>query len=457
MANHTVSATVAYDDYGDTRYRAEIVEFKVTNTEPPGKLSDKGLIFVIDASISMGEQSRMTTVKTCLSITLDMLASEISGMNSEEIGLMETLEKAEYLKQIGYLAFIIFSNKASLLWENTSEADPYGVVDSLRPIESTNLYAGVELALQKTREHPKPTTVVILTDGETNKGLVDRPSFISLYEKFDTSHTLISAGIGNDYRSTLISLVPLNFSHVKDSSVVPEFIASVVSEFISANCVNAKIEVIDCPIHKVLVGKPHLGTMMTDQERVLMFSAFPSSKHGDHDPDQRIKDTAQIRFSYTRFDGTMSSETFLIQRSTCLHDDSIERYYREEAIRLIAYLSVNNQETNIKGITAIVEAWDRPGAGPYRDSVLEFIQQLKDGDPKAKQNNVDHLLSQASSQKAYTPTSMPSLTPVAPKGRDRLHDQFLDLAAKHVQKTPSAPEPSSSFSSYVPSMLPGFR
>lgn len=437
MASTTpLKATAVYDDYGTKAYKAELVEIKILNPEPAASLINKGLIFVIDVSGSMNFENRLATVKIGLQTTLDILVHKVSEAPLSEIEIMDTNTKANFLQKVGYIAFIVFGKLANLVWDSTSKVNPYKVVNDLHADGNTNLYGGVNLALSKVNEVKQPCTVIIFTDGDANESVTDKASFISLYGKFPSSTTLISAGIGNNYTSDLISLSPVSFSHIAGPTQMIEFMGSVISDFILAIGFQAKLELINVPVFRALVGETNLGKLITNVPRTLMFSVYHSSKYPKHDATQRIPKDARVKLIYQRFDGSQASMETEIQRVENLSDESVENYYREEAIRLIAHVS--HLSYPISDVERLIKAWDRPNAGPYRDSVLQFIQDKKKGLLIHEVRDVEHLLAQSSSQNAHTPSALPLLTPKTPKSELRTTFNALALRRSSNDKSPSS-------------------
>lgn len=450
-ATNSSRAQVVYDDYGIKEYKTELCCVEIFDPERPGSLINKGLIFVIDISDSMNDDNRLSTVKIGMKTTLDLLIHKVSNLDLDDVETMPTQKKIKHLSEIGYIAFITFAREINFVWDNGSSENPYELISNLRGGDSTNLYGGVSMALSKCLEVKQPCTVIILTDGDANLGYTDEASFKSLYSKFPSTSTLLSVGVGNDYRSKLLSISPVSFTHTLRPTQMIEFMGSVVSDFILSIGICGKLELIDLPCHRSLIGDSELGTLIQGRKRTIMFSVYPSSKYPTHDPKQRISEKSKIRLSFQRFDGSLFTKEYPIERIEKLNDEWVEDYYREEAVRLISYVSQGEVES--EEVERVVIAWDRPNAEAYCDAVLKFIDDKKRGSLSHEERDVQHMLSQFSSQNSRgSPSLIPILTPKTEKSE--IQKSFSASASK---KNHDPPSPDSRTSRPAPSLLPSYH
>ncbi|MEV5579004.1 von Willebrand factor type A domain-containing protein [Streptomyces parvus] len=156
-----------------------------TETAPPAsERPPAALTFVVDISGSMAETGRLDLVRKSLTILADELRDDDS------------------------LSLVTFSNEAETRLPMTRVKDNRNrikdVVSELRPAQSTNVEAGIELGYEESVEgHREGATnrVVLLSDALANTGETEAEGIL---KKIDSARreygiTLFGVGVGSDY------------------------------------------------------------------------------------------------------------------------------------------------------------------------------------------------------------------------------------------------------------------
>jgi Ca-activated chloride channel family protein len=118
---------------------------------------------------------------------LDVSGSMQSKLHTLKKGVMNALGK---LKPGDRYRFVAFSSTARELtgdWMPVSDASlarAGEVIEGLGSGGSTNMYAGISLALKRL-DDDRATNIVLVTDAVTNTGVVDPKEFYKLLQKFD--------------------------------------------------------------------------------------------------------------------------------------------------------------------------------------------------------------------------------------------------------------------------------
>ncbi len=118
---------------------------------------------------------------------LDLSGSMKRKLATLAKGVVKTLGE---LKPADRFRIVTFNNTANELTRNWVPATPNHVTQMARRIESlkangsTNLYAGLDLAL-KQLDDDRATSVVLVTDAVTNTGVIDPRDFYQLMQQYD--------------------------------------------------------------------------------------------------------------------------------------------------------------------------------------------------------------------------------------------------------------------------------
>jgi Ca-activated chloride channel family protein len=118
---------------------------------------------------------------------LDVSGSMQSKLHTLKKGVVNALEK---LKPGDRFRFVTFSSNARELtgdWVPVSDnslVKAREIMETLNSSGSTNLYAGLSLALKNLNDD-RATNIVLVTDAVTNTGVVDPAEFYRLLQKFD--------------------------------------------------------------------------------------------------------------------------------------------------------------------------------------------------------------------------------------------------------------------------------
>lgn len=130
------------------------------------------------------------------------------SMESKYSSLIEGVSKGLHkLNPNDRFKIIIFNDNASEITQGYQNATPEQVTNALqlletyRPSGSTNLYAGVELAI-KSLQADRSSGVILVTDGEANVGLTEKKDFLKLLEKRDVR--LFTFVMGNSANRPLL-------------------------------------------------------------------------------------------------------------------------------------------------------------------------------------------------------------------------------------------------------------
>ena len=157
--------------------RVEVIPFRDNRSEP-------GSFMMV---ITPGVDLKPLTNGVDYCFVLDVSGSMQSKMGTFKKGVMKAIEK---LKPEDRFRLVTFSSNASELtrkWlpasdENRIKAQK--MVDSLQSGGSTNLYAGLSLAL-KDLDDDRAANIILVTDAVTNTGVVNPVEFYKLLQKVD--------------------------------------------------------------------------------------------------------------------------------------------------------------------------------------------------------------------------------------------------------------------------------
>ena len=129
---------------------------------------------------------------------------------------------------------IVFSEKAYLLWDNTSLDFFESMVDSISTRSMTNMGDALQLAFrEKTRSCY--SWVIVMTDGESNRGAYRTvESFSSLVaDECPLDTKIICLGYGDKFDSDVLYVCG-DFVYVKDQENIPVVLGNIVSEIKSS-------------------------------------------------------------------------------------------------------------------------------------------------------------------------------------------------------------------------------
>jgi Ca-activated chloride channel family protein len=157
--------------------RVEVIPFRDSHSEP-------GTFMMV---ITPGVDLKPLTNGVDYCFVLDVSGSMQAKMGTFKRGVMKAIEK---LKPEDRFRLVTFSNNASELtrkWlpasdENRIKAQE--MIDSLQAGGSTNLYAGLTLALNDL-DDDRATNIILVTDAVTNTGVVNPVEFHKLLQKVD--------------------------------------------------------------------------------------------------------------------------------------------------------------------------------------------------------------------------------------------------------------------------------
>ncbi|UCD82599.1 MAG: VWA domain-containing protein [Desulfobacterales bacterium] len=157
--------------------RIEVVPFR---NDP----SEAGTFMMV---ITPGEDLKPLTNGADYCFVLDVSGSMQSKLYTLKKGVMKALQK---LKPGDRFRFVTFSSNARELtgdWLPVSDdslVKAREIIDTLTASGSTNLYAGISLALKRLNAD-RATNIMLVTDAVTNTGVVDPSEFYKLLQKFD--------------------------------------------------------------------------------------------------------------------------------------------------------------------------------------------------------------------------------------------------------------------------------
>jgi Ca-activated chloride channel homolog len=157
--------------------RVEVIPFRENPAEP-------GTFMMV---VTPGVDLKPLTDGADYCFVLDVSGSMQSKLHTLEKGVMNALEK---LKPGDRFRFVTFSSNARELtgdWMPVSDdslVKARQIIETLNSGGSTNLYAGLSLALKRLNDD-RATNIVLVTDGVTNTGVVNPQGFHKLLQKFD--------------------------------------------------------------------------------------------------------------------------------------------------------------------------------------------------------------------------------------------------------------------------------
>ncbi|MEV6110652.1 von Willebrand factor type A domain-containing protein [Streptomyces sp. NPDC051940] len=186
----TTDGARAPGEQGWSLMRVGLATRSATNAYGSDRRAPAALTFVIDISGSMAEPGRLDLVREALRLTTDELRPDDS------------------------VAIVTFSDEADVLLPMTrlSEGNKNEVraaIEKLRPTDSTNLAAGVELGYEQaveTRREGATNRVVLLSDALANTGETDADAILDRIGDARRDHgiTLFGVGVGSDYGDELM-------------------------------------------------------------------------------------------------------------------------------------------------------------------------------------------------------------------------------------------------------------
>jgi Ca-activated chloride channel family protein len=157
--------------------RVEVIPFRENPAEP-------GTFMMV---VTPGIDLKPLTDGADYCFVLDVSGSMQSKLGTLKKGVMNALEK---LKPGDRFRFVTFSSNAHELtgdWMPVSDdslVKARQIIETLNSSGSTNLYAGLSLALKRLNDD-RATNIVLVTDGVTNTGVVNPQDFHKLLQKFD--------------------------------------------------------------------------------------------------------------------------------------------------------------------------------------------------------------------------------------------------------------------------------
>ncbi|KAJ3125841.1 hypothetical protein HK098_008154 [Nowakowskiella sp. JEL0407] len=254
----------------DNSETEHMVHFKFIPPKCPLKRIPVDLCAVIDVSGSMGEQASLTNEMSELAV-LDVvkhaMRTIIAAMVSED-----------------RLAIVSFTNVAKVEFsmcfmdeKNKSAADK--VVEGLKPLNSTNLWAGLSTALEEFKKIPRDDTanrlrtIFLLTDGLPNieppRGHI--PMLKQKKDQFDEENfpTINTFGFGYTLESQLLNEIAIlgngQYSFIPDASFVGTVFIHAITAIFSTYARDLKVS-IEAVKSELNLEKPILAGFPTVRE-----------------------------------------------------------------------------------------------------------------------------------------------------------------------------------------------
>lgn len=231
---------------------------------------------------------------------LDVSGSMAGKLGTLARGVAQTLQQ---FKPSDRFRIFVFSDRARELTSGFVAVSPQSVqewtqkVEQLRDEGGTNVYEGLELALNGV-EADRATSILLVTDGVTNQGIVDPKEFRALLKKYDVR--VFGFLMGNNANWPLMRLVAETsggfYSAVSNDDDIIGQILLAKSKITSEALHDAKLEIKGVKTTDVtgeVIGKIYRG------QQLVLFGKYASG--GDADVSLQAKLTGKDETYRTTF------------------------------------------------------------------------------------------------------------------------------------------------------------
>ncbi len=307
-----------------TNERQTTLQIALNTPVDPTTLVRKPLnmVVVVDTSGSMAQDNRLVHVKQGLHLLTDEL-------NADD-----------------RLAVVTYSSNASIrqpLGDVLDRTKLHQLIDSLEPAGSTNIYDGLEMALQQAATHfdsEKQNRVVLLSDGLATSGITSDNDILTMANAFIADGIgLTTIGVGRNFNVALMRGLSErgsgNFYFVEDSMAVTEVFGEELDYFVTPLALGVRIEVAtegDFSLGNVVGTK--LWKTSKQGGEVFIPAVFVASRTGDAPPNGRRGGGGAIFIDVQTPDGNQprSSATITLSYRDPAASDPNQRIYQSVKI-----------------------------------------------------------------------------------------------------------------------------
>lgn len=330
---------------------------------------DGHIIFVVDNSRSMAGD-RIDTVKKGLRAMADLISEE-------------------------NITIILFSDNATLYWNSTCMMSFDQAIQYLCCRGGTNLEDGMKLALKTVNnmkdeegKNMKPTWIICMTDGHANIGQQSTIYFNDLFKKYGPMVKTITIGIGDNFSDDLLRGAD-HMTHAKDLWTIYDVMGTVLSDiknFIGYNARLSYHEEEDRFDSILAIGTDKIGFIQNGQKYTEIYMP-----HGHSICGPKI---TNLMFSYTKLcssqgDGKWSPYVELVpvngiglisNKRSNLPESHQKLYFKSRSAKIIE--DINQRTMNqykYELIKEEISKWNKPIATPFRDMVLNTLNEWNKG------------------------------------------------------------------------------
>ena len=279
------------------------------------------MVVVVDTSGSMAQDNRLVYVKQGLHLLTD-------GLNADD-----------------RLSVVTYSSNASIRQPLSvlDRAKLHQLIDSLEPAGSTNIYDGLETALQQAATHfdsERQNRVVLLSDGLATSGITSDSEILTMASTFIADGIgLTTIGVGRDFNVELMRSLSErgsgNFYFVENSMAVTEVFTEELNYFVTPLAFGVRIEV-------ATEGEFSLGNVVgtklwkTSKQggEIFIPAVFVASRTADETPNGRRGGGGAIFIDVQTADDNqpVSSATITLSYRDPTASDPNERIYQSVKI-----------------------------------------------------------------------------------------------------------------------------
>ena len=221
-----------------------VLTLEQSETSETWCMDKKSVIFVVDISVSMLDT--MQSLKASIRTFRDLICGR---KNSKQ----DPITDEKFRECLPSFHLITFSDDAKLRWSNADSTRTVSfdeLVDSLDVENSTNMGAGIEMAYSlcpTSTVHTlqgsdaRATWIVVLTDGESNRGKYQsKDAFSQLASEKPANTKIVSLGFGDDFNVDILDVIG-NFTYLENRESIPSFMGAFVDEVSSCSIINVGI------------------------------------------------------------------------------------------------------------------------------------------------------------------------------------------------------------------------
>lgn len=369
---------------GETENIGDAIIVNIVCPSYPLSLDKKQIIFLVDESGSMIET--VPAVKNSLFATRNALL-KLLGYKLENL---DEKSRDEIFTHACNITLITFSNNAVCRFESQKSGDSFSTaVNKIEASCSTNMGAGLLMAFDK--KIPECATwIILLTDGNSNKGLYQTVSgFSDLKSRLPINTKIIPLGYTKQPDPDILSVLG-NMIYIESEESISEIFGNITGEIVTCFGVDAKIHLPSLPQPIInpddiiivsdenqsidIIGTSYVGCLFN--ERQFTYGYLPWGNE--------MKSDINL---YTGLTGTLSYFNiitnreviieFKIERGENIPESVFENYFEASKSRILLRYYHNKKEGNlvqfIKLIKKKLSDWKHPLSIPHKEEILRIF------------------------------------------------------------------------------------